>query len=176
MGVGTVRCALVFLYVMVLMFGASGCTRVVYQKETETETIREVDNAELHFKQGVTYAGRQDYENAVLEFQKSIAVKPMAKAYANLGVCYMKMGKNNKALINLKQAVALDSCDPFAQYNLAALYSVMDMTDLGMDHLDQALQCGFNNYDSLRFDKDLNNLRGEPEFRKTLEKHKIFLQ
>jgi hypothetical protein len=45
-----------------------------------------------------------------------------------------------------------------------------------MDALDRALGCGFNNYDALRFDKDLDNLRGEPEFRATLEKHKIFLQ
>ncbi len=134
------------------------------------------DQADLHFKQGVNYASRSDHENAVLEFEQSISIRPTSKAYANMGVSYMKMGKNNKALNALKAAVGIDSCDAFAQYNLAALYSVMDQTDLGIDALDRALQCGFNNYDAIRFDADLNNLRGVPEFRKMLEKHKVFLQ
>lgn len=133
-------------------------------------------NSELHFKQGLTYAKSSDYENAILEFKRAIEISPTSKAYANLGVCYMKMGKTNKALEALSEAVNLDKCDSFALYNLAAIYSVQDKTDLGLDALDKALNCGFNNYDAIRFDKDLNNLRGEPEFRKILEKHKVFLQ
>jgi Flp pilus assembly protein TadD len=141
-----------------------------------TVVQKTTDDAEMHFKQGMMYAGRGDYDNAIMELQQSIAVKPTSKAYSNLGVAYMKTGKTNKALDALQKATNLDSCDPFAQYNLAAVYSVMDKTDLGMDALDQALECGFNNYDAIRFDKDLNNLRAEPEFRQTLEKHKVFLQ
>ncbi len=138
--------------------------------------ISQNDQADIHFKQGVNYASRSDYENAILEFEQSISIRPTSKAYANMGVCYMKTGKTNKALNALKQAVSIDSCDAFAQYNLAGVYSVLDQTDLGIDALDNALKCGFNNYDAIRFDPDLNNLRGVPEFRKTLEKHKIFLQ
>ncbi len=144
--------------------------------QNTTQVIRSVDDAELHFKQGITYAGRADYDNAILEFQKSINIRSTAKAYSNMGVCYMKTGKVNKALEALQTAVRIDNCDSFAQYNLAAVYSVMDKTDLGIDALDKALQCGFSNYDAIRFDKDLDNLRGEPEFRTTLEKHKVFLQ
>jgi tetratricopeptide (TPR) repeat protein len=141
-----------------------------------TKIIHSTDDAELHFKQGITYAARADYDNAILEFQKSINIRSTAKAYSNMGVCYMKTGKVNKALEALQTAVRIDNCDSFAQYNLAAVYSVMDKTDLGIDALDKALQCGFSNYDAIRFDKDLDNLRGEPEFRTTLEKHKVFLQ
>jgi len=133
-------------------------------------------NSELHFKQGLSYAKSSDYENAIPEFKRAIEISPTSKAYANLGVCYMKLGKTNKALEALQEAVNLDKCDSFALYNLTAIYSVQDRTDLSLDSLDRALKCGFNNYDAIRFDKDLNNLRGEPEFRKILEKHKVFLQ
>lgn len=158
------RMAACFILILLML---TACAGTVVQK---------VDDADVHFKQGIMFSGRGDYENAIIEFKKSLAIERTSKAYANLGVCYMKTGKTNKALSAMKNAVAMSSCDSFAQYNLAAIYSVMDKTDLGMDALDRALGCGFNNYDALRFDKDLDNLRGEPEFRATLEKHKIFLQ
>lgn len=156
-------------FVIIILLTLTAC-------HTSTTVIQKTDDAETHFKQGIMFAGRADYNNAILEFQKSIAITRTAKAYSNLGVCYMKTGKVNKALDALQTAVGMNNCDSFAQYNLAAVYSVMDKTDLGIDALDRALECGFNNYDAIRFDKDLTNLRGEPEFRTTLEKHKIFLQ
>lgn len=159
------QCFCSIFFLLLISVAIIGCVREI-----------KADDAELHFKQGVMFAGRSDYENAILEFQQSININPTSKAYANLGVCYMKIGKNNMALSAMKNAVAINPCDAFAQYNLAAIYSIMDMTDLGLEALDKALSCGFNNYDAIRFDKDLNNLRGEPEFRKVLEKHKVFLQ
>jgi len=155
--------------ILMIVFMMTAC-------ENTTQVIHSVDDAELHFKQGMTYASRADYDNAILEFQRSIDIRSTAKAHSNMGVCYMKTGKVNKALNALQTAVGIDNCDSFAQYNLAAVYSVMDKTDLGIDALDKALKCGFSNYDAIRFDKDLDNLRGEPEFRTTLEKHKVFLQ
>jgi len=41
--------------------------------------------------------------------------------------------------------------------------------------LDAALANGFQNYDALRKDPELLNLRKSPEWRKTLEKYKVFL-
>ena len=139
-------------------------------------TYNNQERAEIHFKQGILFAKSSDFENAVFEFQKAIEISPTSKAYANLGVCYMRIGKTNKALEALQQAVSIDKSDSYALYNLTAIYSVQDKTDLALDSLDKALKYGFNNYDAIRFDKDLDNLRAEPEFRKILEKHKVFLQ
>jgi len=62
------------------------------------------------------------------------------------------------------------------QYNLAAIYSLMNQNDRSLEALDHALENGFNNADALRFDRDLDNVRGEPEFRAILERHKFFIQ
>jgi len=160
-------------FVVLLVPFVSAC---IPEPKTEFHFHEIKDDAETHFKQGMNFASRSDYGNAVLEFKRSIDIKPSSKAYANLGVCYRKMGQVNKAVEALSRAVRINSCDGFAQYNLAGIYSVTDKTDLGLDALDRALQCGFNNYNAIRFDNDLNNLRAEPEFRRLLEKHKIFLQ
>ena len=45
-----------------------------------------------------------------------------------------------------------------------------------LDSLDRALDLGFADYDVLRRDPDLNNLRRHPEYAKVLEKHKVFIR
>ena len=47
--------------------------------------------------------------------------------------------------------------------------------DLALDEIDAALSRGFSDYDALRKDSDLDNVRQHPEFRKILEKHKVFI-
>ena len=51
----------------------------------------------------------------------------------------------------------------------------MGNVDLGFVELDAALANGFNDYDALRKDPDIDNLRKHKEWRKTLEKHKVFI-
>ena len=143
-------------------------------------------HAQDRLRQGMTYANQRDYPNAIKEFQASIDTYPTAEAYSNLGVAYMQTGKNNLALDAFKKAEGMAPGYPmtedfwrknnFILYNIAALYSVTDKTDLSLQYLDRALGAGFSNYDAIRFDPDLANVRGDPEFRAVMEKHKVFLQ
>lgn len=132
--------------------------------------------AKQHNQQGIMYSNQGDYNNAIKEFLESISIKPTANAYANLGGAYLQVGKNKKAEKALKDAESIDPKEKLALYNLTALYSKLDDTDLALDYLDKALINGFNNYEAIRFDPDLTNIRGEPEFRKVLEKNKVFIQ
>ena len=92
----------------------------------------------------------------------------------------MQQKKYNKAEEDLKKAAGLKPKDPIIHYNLAALYSLQNKLDLALDELDEALENGFSNYDALKStgensDPDLKNLRKNPEYRKVLEKHKVFI-
>jgi tetratricopeptide (TPR) repeat protein len=140
---------------------------------THTEIIREKVS---HLDMCLMYIKQKDYENSVLECTTATRQDPSAAAYSNLGVSYIQLGKNNLALNALKQAERLGPTDPYVHYNLASIYSLLDHTDLGLEHLDSSLRYGFKDFDSLRWDRDLDNLRAEPEFRKVLEKHRVFMQ
>ncbi len=129
-----------------------------------------------HVHQGMAYANMNDFNSAIQEFKASISAKPTSVAYSNLGATYMQIGKHNLALKALKKAEALNRWDNVVMYNMAANYSLSDDTDLALEYLDKALQRGFSNYDAIRFDPDLSNLRGEPEFRTVLERNKVFIQ
>jgi len=140
-----------------------------------------------HLKQGMSYVSiaknatskgvfNENLENAIAEFSNAINKDPnYAEAYSNRAVAYMLQKKNNKALDDLKKAKELKPDSANIRYNLASVHSLMGNTDYGLDELDAALSKGFNDYDSLRKDPDISNLRKSKEFQKILEKHKVFI-
>jgi hypothetical protein len=140
-----------------------------------------------HIKQGLSYVSvaknanspgifNENIENAINEFSNAIKKDPgYAEAYSNRGVAYMMQKKYNKALDDLKKAKELKPDSANIRYNLASCHSLMGSVDYGLDELDAALARGFNSYDSLRKDPDIANLRKHKEFRKILEKHKVFI-
>lgn len=143
-------------------------------QRAEADQARELDSCILFANQG-------DYQNAIRACKDatetgSSNARQTAAAYANLGVAYTQIGKLNLALDALERAEARNSNDPFILYNIAAVHSLRDDTDLSLEYLDQALASGFDNFDALRFDRDLDNVRGEPEFRTVLEDHHVFIQ
>lgn len=144
--------------------------------EKERQEAALVVAADTRIRQGLLYANQGDYPNAINEFDAAIEIRPSAQAYSNLGAAYMQTGKKNLAFDALKNAEKLSPDDALVLYNLTAYYSVTGSTDLSAIYLDKALTQGFSNYDALRFDPDLENLRGEPDFRAVLERHKVFIQ
>lgn len=140
-----------------------------------------------HVKQGFSYISnaknaREQYirdeaiENAVKEFSLAIQKDPgYAEAYSNRAAAYMLQRKLNKADDDLRKAKELKPDSPSIRYNYASLHSLRGNIDLALDEIDAALARGFSDYDALRLDPDLSNLRRSPEFRKVLEKHKVFI-
>lgn len=145
-------------------------------KKPEPSTKQPPTEAKLNLQQGINYMKAKDYENAIKEFTLAIEKFPdYDVAYSNRAVAYMQQKKFNKALDDLKKAEQINPNNPIVHYNFVALYSLQKQLDRALDHLDKALQLGFNNYDALRTDPDLENVRKHPEFRKILEKHKVFI-
>jgi tetratricopeptide (TPR) repeat protein len=140
-----------------------------------------------HLKQGMAYVStaknagspaifNENINNAINEFSNAIKKDPSyATAYSNRAVAYMMQKKYNLALDDLKKAKELKPSDPAIRYNLASCHSLMGNVDLGFVELDAALANGFNDYDTLRKDPDIANLRKSPDWRKTLEKYKVFI-
>lgn len=132
--------------------------------------------AKLNMQQGMNYLKSRDYDNAIKEFTLAIEKFPKYDtAYSNRAVAYMQQKKFNKALDDLKKAEEINPKNATVYYNLVSLYSLQNQLDRALDSLDKSLELGFNNYDALRKDPDLNNVRKHPEFKKICEKHKVFI-
>lgn len=140
-----------------------------------------------HVKQAFTYISmaknardatirEESIDNALKEFSLAIQKDPAyAEAYSSRAVAYMQLKKFNKADEDLRRAKELSPNSASVRYNYASLHSLNGNVDLALDEIDSALAMGFSDYDALRRDSDLDNLRKHPEFRKILEKHKVFI-
>lgn len=118
----------------------------------------------------------ENLDNALREFSLAIQKDPgYAEAYSNRAVTYMQLKKFNKADEDLRKAKELSPDSPSIHYNSASLESLKGNVDLALDEIDVSLTKGFSDYDALRRDPDLDNVRKHPEFRKILEKHKVFI-
>ena len=118
----------------------------------------------------------ENIENALKEFSVAIQKDPTyAEAYSSRGATYMQQKKFNKAEEDLRRAKELAPTNASVSYNYACLHSLKGNVDLALDEIDAALTNGFTDYDALRLDPDLANLRKHADFRKILEKHKVFI-
>lgn len=85
-------------------------------------------------------------------------------------------GNNLTAKGELSRGLAVDQhlarlCpeDGIVLYNLACSYSRLKMVEQALRALTQALEHGYNEFDYLQEDRDLENLRKDPRFRTLLE-------
>lgn len=178
--------------------GLSDSTREKWESELDKESKPESEpdyvagmETKQHLNQGLNFMTQakanmknkevfdESIKNAIMEFSLAIGTSSgetqRAKAYEYRGTAYMIQKKFNKALEDIKKAVQIQPDSPSVYYNLTCLYSLTKDVDLSIDALDKALENGFSDYDALRGDPDISNVRKSPEFREILEKHKVFI-
>ena len=140
--------------------------------------------AQTAYESGMQFAQSGLYDQAAGKFEEAIRMCPnFHSAHMNLGVTLIQKGKDwhRAALRHLKAAEAAESRqrpqsrDPLVQYNLTVIHTLLEDFPAAYQALDKALSFRFKNFDALRADEDLYELRRKPEFRKVLERHNVFL-
>src|SRR6185312_14910243 len=85
--------------------------------------------------------------------------------WSRVGVQLLLLRELHHSIVALHRAVGhLDYKGRSARYNLACAYSLIGDREAGIDWLTQAVSSGFDDPDKVRYDPDLNNLRGDPRF------------
>lgn len=75
----------------------------------------------IHFNLGATNYKRQNYEDALKDFDKALNsadVRTQAKSYYNIGNTLFRMGKLPESILAYQKALQLDPDDVDAKYNL----------------------------------------------------------
>jgi tetratricopeptide (TPR) repeat protein len=76
-----------------------------------------------HNNMGDVYARHKDYQNAILEFKKSIEINPKyADAWHNLALSYQNIGQVEEAIKTYKKAIALNPKLWQSRENLTVIY------------------------------------------------------
>ena len=95
------------------------------QKKSEAETrikdMQQVMAAE-YYNEGIDLSKSSKFDEALVMFDKSLAIKKDPKVYLTKGVTYSRMQKPAEAIAELKSAVALDSTYDMGYYILGGMY------------------------------------------------------
>ncbi|MDQ6892957.1 MAG: tetratricopeptide repeat protein [Acidobacteriota bacterium] len=113
---------------------------------------------------------RSEWRDAVKQAEKATAKSPrMGRAWFNLGFTQIRAERPDAAAESFQKALELGYRKPTTMYNLACSFAMLDRKDQAFDWLFKSLDAGFRSDSMLRSDEDLDNLRGDPRFRKALE-------
>ena len=113
---------------------------------------------------------RAKWREAAQRFEQYAKANPQkARAWFNYGFASLAGDRPEAAVEGFRKAYDLSYRRPTTMYNLACSYSRLDQKDAAFEWLFKALDAGFDATGTLRGDEDLDNLRGDPRFRKALE-------
>jgi tetratricopeptide (TPR) repeat protein len=91
------------------------------------------------------------------------------RAWFNLGYASLAGDRPEAAAEAFRKALDLGYRKPTTMYNLACAYSRLDQKDAAFDWLFKSIEAGFDSAGHIRSDDDLDNLRGDPRYRKALQ-------
>ena len=118
---------------------------------------------------GIRNAERARWREAAHRFEAYARKNPgKGRAWYNLGFASLAGNRPEEAVTAFSTTLDLGYRKPATMYNLACTYSRLDQKDAAFDWLFKALEAGFDESGTLRSDDDLDNLRGDPRYRKAL--------
>ncbi len=122
----------------------------------------EIDSnyAQAYHNRGAAKARLKDYTGAIADYTKAIELDPkFAQAYLNRGVAKARLKDDTGAIADYTRAIALNPNYANAYYNLCCTYSLKGETAEAIKHLRRALELGYDDFNHIANDTDLDNLR-----------------
>lgn len=127
------------------------------------------ENAGFHYQLGKIYQKYNNLEDAITEYEYALAASPdflrALNAYASVSV---STGAYDTAISTYQKMLNIEPDNPNLYYNLACLYSKQNRLNDSIDYLKKAVDNGYKNFEHIKKDKDLDNVRKLPEFNKLI--------
>jgi len=98
-----------------------------------------------------------------------LSPRELAGIFMRQGIQYLGLGRLERAEREFKQVLELESDSEVGWYNLACTYARWGKIDLAFEHLERAIELGFDDVTHMESDSDLENLRDDPRFRQLLD-------
>ena len=73
-------------------------------------------------------------------------------------------GKIEEAKRQMAKAIEINPTDPIMQFNAACIYSMLKEVDLATESLKKAIDSGFEDYEWIKHDIALDNIRNDPRY------------
>ena len=77
----------------------------------------------------------------------------------------------DKSIGLFQEILAITPGNPLIYYNISCLYAIQNRKAEAVEWLRQAVDHGYENWDKMKTDKDLENIKNEPMYRNLLQKN-----
>ncbi len=130
------------------------------------------DNAMPYANLGLLYQKSGDPGRAAEHSRRALVLEPDSVPFMNqLAAVYIAQGKNKKALSIFNKLVGIEPNNPSNHYNVACMYARQGKRREALSSLKMAIDKGYNNWELVRNDKDLNNIRELSGYKKLIAEH-----
>lgn len=130
--------------------------------------------ADAHYNLGIILKLKGDQDGAIRHLSEAVRINPAhGNAHYDLGNLFSEQGHFEEAIRHLSEAVHIQPHGAVpACYNLACIYARQNMKEEAIIWLKKAVDGGFNRWDLLINDKDMENIREDPYYRDLISSHK----
>ena len=112
----------------------------------------------------------EKYAEALVDLNRALEITPNKYvALVNRGILYTKLRKYAEALVDFDRTLELSPDNPEIFYNLACLFSLWGKADNALTYLEKALDKDKRSREKASSDKDFDNIRDDPRFKKLTE-------
>jgi len=123
------------------------------------------DDPALLWNLGELYKGIGRTDRAIESYEKALSYAPeYIKALYSLTMVYSTEGDYDNALLSLQKMHDLRPESPDISYNIACMYARQGKVNESVEWLNNAIDKGFNNWELLKTDKDMENIRTSSSF------------
>ena len=124
----------------------------------------------LQLKLGKHYKAMGELEKALVYYQRALSIQPaLVEALNDVGLIYALKGEYDRARSYFKESIDREPDVPEAYYFMSGTYARQNRVRESIDWLERAVAKGFNNWDLLKVDRNLENIRRTTYFQGLLK-------
>lgn len=113
---------------------------------------------------------KERWAPAIALYESFVKSEPNSgRGWYNLGYALHYSSEHTKAIAAWERAIALGYHKPTSTYNIACAHAMLNQKDAAFEWLDRAIAAGFDSYGDMGWDRDLDNLRSDPRFKRFVE-------
>lgn len=128
------------------------------------------DDPDTLNNRGVTYSHCGRYDEALADYNYSLELKPDdPDTLDNRGNTYAKLERYDEAIADYSRSLELKPDYATTIYNLAYLFSLQGKADDALTYLEKAISQDEEYQEIAKIDKDFDNIRDDPRFKKLTE-------
>ena len=138
----------------------------------QLELTRDPNNPELQFKLGNLYRKNGEPDKAIGSYQKALLYRPdFPAALKNLGITHAVKGDYYMAQSTFEKLIQIQPQDADAYYYKASVYARQNKKQEAVAWLQKAIRKGYKNWDHLKGDRNMANIKDTLSYKKLIENH-----